>query len=311
MLHDAVRSKEEAPISFRPMLTTIRFLRRTVRRLRVDNDMVFLGVAFRNLLDKFNIAVEITAPYAHWQHGRIERQWGTFVPMAQSMIRKATLPRSYWALAMAAAVHVGNRVHIGGAGGAPFTLTTGRRADLSSMRVFGCPAYVHVDKSQLRRLDDRAWKGVFVGCASESPAWLVYNSVTRRVVSSRNVVLDEAAVLSMGESNVEQCNDDEEDNIPHTMYSEEPDTPWGSRRYGSRCNIPGRWKMNGTCIRGRLHVQGIIFDPLPHHSNAYPVQGIISVQRELWEMDELREIPQLLSQPATRLFKNLCHTNKR
>jgi hypothetical protein len=68
------------------------------------------------------------------------------------------------------------------------------------MRVFGCPAYVHVDKSQRRKRDDRAWKGVFVGYAPESPAWLVYNPTTRRVVSSRNVVFDESAIISMGES---------------------------------------------------------------------------------------------------------------
>jgi hypothetical protein len=93
------------------------------------------------------------------------------------------------------------------------------------MRVFGCPAYVHVDKSQRRKLDDRAWKGVFVGYASESPAWLMYNPATRRVVSSRNVVFDEVVVLSMGESNEEQRNDDGDSNIPRTMCSEEPDTP--------------------------------------------------------------------------------------
>jgi hypothetical protein len=57
---------------------------------------------------------------------------------------------------MAAAVHVRNRVHSCGAGGVPFTLVTGRRADLSFMRVFGCPAYVHIDKSQRRKLDGRA-----------------------------------------------------------------------------------------------------------------------------------------------------------
>jgi hypothetical protein len=90
--------------------------------------------------------------------------------MAQSMIRQAALPKSHWALVMAAAVHVRNRVHSGGAGGVPFTMATGRRADLSSMRVFGCPAYVQVGKSQRRKLDDRAWKGVFVWYASESPA---------------------------------------------------------------------------------------------------------------------------------------------
>jgi hypothetical protein len=92
MLHDAIRSKDEVLGSFRRMLTTIRSLGHTVHRLRVDNETVFLGAAFRNLLDEFNIAVEITAPYVNWQHGRIERQWGIFVPMAQSMIRQAALP---------------------------------------------------------------------------------------------------------------------------------------------------------------------------------------------------------------------------
>jgi hypothetical protein len=94
--------------------------------------------------------------------------------MAQSMIRQAALPKSYRALKMAVAIHVRNHVHSGRAGGVPFTLATGRQADLSSMLVFGCLAYVHADKSQRRKLDYRAWKGVFVGSASESPAWLVY-----------------------------------------------------------------------------------------------------------------------------------------
>jgi DNA-binding IclR family transcriptional regulator len=123
MLHDAVRSKDEAPALFRRMLTTIRSLGHTVRRLWVDIDTAFLGAALRNLLNEFNLAMEVTAPYAYWQHGRIERQWGTLVPMAQSMTRQAALlTKSYWALAMAAAVHVRNRVHSGGAGGVPLTL---------------------------------------------------------------------------------------------------------------------------------------------------------------------------------------------
>jgi hypothetical protein len=66
----------------------------------------------------------------------------------------------------------------------------------------------------------------------------VYNLATRRVVSNRNVVFDEAVVLSMGESNAEQRNDDEEDNVTRTMKKRIH--LWGSRRYGSRCNISGR-----------------------------------------------------------------------
>jgi hypothetical protein len=277
----------------------------------VDNDTVFLGAAFRNLLDEFNIVVEISAPYAHWQHGRIERQLETLVPMAQSMIRQAALPKSYWALAMAEAVHARNRVHSSGAGGVPFTLVTGRRAGLSSMRVFGCPADVHVDKSQRRKLDDRAWKGVLVGYASESPAWLVYNPATRRVVSSRNVVFDEAAVLSMGESNAEQRTDVEEDSIPRTMCSEERDTSSVESPLRESLQHSGSMEDERDMHSGETQRPGIIFDPLPHHSNAYPVQGIISVQRALREMDGLQEVPRLLSQPAARLFKSRCHTSKR
>jgi hypothetical protein len=41
ILHYAVGSKDEAPASFRRMLTTTRSLGHTVRRLRVDNDTVF------------------------------------------------------------------------------------------------------------------------------------------------------------------------------------------------------------------------------------------------------------------------------
>jgi hypothetical protein len=44
---------------------------------------------------------------------------------------------------MAAAVHVRNRVHSGGAGGVPLTLATGRRADFelrAGLRLSGlCP----------------------------------------------------------------------------------------------------------------------------------------------------------------------------
>lgn len=72
----------------------------------------------------------------------------------------------------------------------------GARPGLANLRVFGCPAYVHVDKGQLRKLDDKAWKGVFVGYADDACAWLVYQPRTRRVVLSRDVVFDEAPLLS-------------------------------------------------------------------------------------------------------------------
>jgi hypothetical protein len=129
------------------------------------------------------------------------------------------------------------------------------------MRVFVCPAYVHVDKSQRRKLDNRARKGVFVGYASGSPAWLLYNPATRRVVSSRNVVFGEVDVLSIWESNAKQRNDVENDNILRIMCSEEPDTLAGESPLGESLQHSGSMEnerdIASTSIRlPSAYVQG-------------------------------------------------------
>jgi hypothetical protein len=83
MLRDALRSKDEAPASFHRLLTTVLSMGYANRRLTVDNDALFLDVAFWSILDDFHIAWEVTAPCARCLDGRIGRQWGALVRMAQ------------------------------------------------------------------------------------------------------------------------------------------------------------------------------------------------------------------------------------
>ncbi len=78
------------------------------------------------------------------------------------MIHGASLDRSYSTLAMHAATYIRNRVWSNGADGVPYQLVTGLPPDNFRLRVFGCPCYVHIDKHLRRKLDDRAWKGVFL-----------------------------------------------------------------------------------------------------------------------------------------------------
>ena len=63
--------------------------------------------------------------------------------------------------------------------------------NLSHLWVFGCPAYVHIDAQQHRKLADKAWKGIFVGYSTHSPAYMVWNPSTHKVVFSRDIVFDE------------------------------------------------------------------------------------------------------------------------
>jgi hypothetical protein len=78
----------------------------------------------------------------------------------------------------------------------PYQLVTGLLPDLDRLRVFGFPCFVHNDEQLCRKLDDRAWKGVFVGYALDTPAYLFWNPRTQRLVRSRNVKFDELAVVS-------------------------------------------------------------------------------------------------------------------
>ena len=68
---------------------------------------------------------------------------------------------------------------------------TGQALDLSGLRVFGCPAYVHVDPSRRKKLEPKAWERIFVGYACDSPAYLIYNPATKNVVRSQNVKFNE------------------------------------------------------------------------------------------------------------------------
>nr|GEW88413.1 retrovirus-related Pol polyprotein from transposon TNT 1-94 [Tanacetum cinerariifolium] len=67
----------------------------------------------------------------------------------------------------------------------------GLKPTVSHLRVFGSIAYVHVLSQRRLNLDDRSEKHVFVGYDKQSKGYKLYNSVTRKVVVSRDVEFDE------------------------------------------------------------------------------------------------------------------------
>jgi hypothetical protein len=89
-------------------------------------------------------------------------------------------------------VYVRNRSWSKGVEVIPFTAITWCNPDLTNLRIFGCLAYVHIESSQRPKFSPKAWQGIFVGYAFDSPAWIVYNPVTRRVLRTRIATFNEA-----------------------------------------------------------------------------------------------------------------------
>ena len=64
---------------------------------------------------------------------------------------------------------------------------TGRKLDVSHVRIFGCVAYAHVPYKLRQKLDNKSKKCIFLGYSDQSKAYLLYNPVTKKVVISRDV----------------------------------------------------------------------------------------------------------------------------
>ena len=110
------------------------------------------------------------------------------------MIIQAGLPKTFWAEAVATAVHVRNRVPTTAhkEPTTPYEKWFGVKPNLSHLRVFGCVAYAHIPDELRRKLDDKAESMVFVGYSTRSKAYRLYNTETREVVTRRDVIFDEA-----------------------------------------------------------------------------------------------------------------------
>jgi hypothetical protein len=74
------------------MIAKIKLMGHTISRLKIDNDTVFLCSEFTALCESEGISVKRTVPYAHWQLGRIERQWRTLTDGAKALLLYASLP---------------------------------------------------------------------------------------------------------------------------------------------------------------------------------------------------------------------------
>jgi hypothetical protein len=66
-----------------------------------------------------------------------------------TMLDKSRLPKAFWGEGLAALVHVWNRCPMDAVKGAtPYQLWNGRKPDVSHLQVWGCTAYVHIQKDQ-------------------------------------------------------------------------------------------------------------------------------------------------------------------
>jgi hypothetical protein len=95
---------------------------------------------------------------------------------------------------VATAIYIMNRTPTTAVHGmTPEEKFTGKKPDVSHLRVFGCIAYVHVPDEKRSKLDPKAEKCIFIGYSSEQKGYRCFSPFTRKLQVSRDVVFDEMA----------------------------------------------------------------------------------------------------------------------
>ncbi|KAJ9504517.1 hypothetical protein QJQ45_013562 [Haematococcus lacustris] len=145
----------------------------TVKALRTDRGGEFTGGELQAWLRAEGVIHQQTAPYSPEMNGSAERINRTLEECVRAMTQAAGTPKHLWGEALRTAADLHNLSAVSGKPCTPHELMFGVKPDVSHLRVWGCPAYVH-DPMPASKLDSRSVKGVFVGYERGGKAYRVW-----------------------------------------------------------------------------------------------------------------------------------------
>lgn len=166
---------------------------RRARRVRHDYGGEYRSRELDDFYKAEGISAEYSAPYTPQQNGKAERVNRTLKERVRAALLDAGAEDELWAEALAAAVYVMNRSPKEGATVTPWEAFTGRRPNVSNLRVWGGRAWALKPDKHQRRLESRTAVGRFVGYTVSGNAYRVLLDDTDRVVERRDVLVEETA----------------------------------------------------------------------------------------------------------------------
>ena len=151
-----------------------------INSLRSDNGGEYLSQEFESYLKSKGIHHELTVPHSPEQNGVAERMNRTLMESARSMMAHAGLPERFWAEAVECAAYIRNRMPTTAIKGnkIPLEVWSGKKADVSHLKVFSCTAYAHVPDALRNKLDKKAVKLCFVGYSIQSKGYRLLDEKT-------------------------------------------------------------------------------------------------------------------------------------
>ena len=146
-----------------------------IKILRTDNGTEYESNEFNKFCREVSIKRETTIVYTPEQNGVVEKNNRTIVEVVYAMLYDQGLLKFLWGQTANTAVYVQNRcLHSALDSKTPEEVSSGKKPDVSHLRVFGSPISFHVLKEKRSKLDASRKKGMFVGYSETSKAYRIY-----------------------------------------------------------------------------------------------------------------------------------------
>jgi transposase InsO family protein len=143
--------------------------------LRLDNGGEYTSNDFKDLCKEAGIKRELTVSYNPQQNGVVERKNRSIIGSSKAMIHDQEFPMFMWAEACNMVVYVKNRSPHRILGDKTLKQAfTGVKPEISHLRIFSCPFYIHVPMEKRTKLEASRQKGIFFGYNKTSKAYMIF-----------------------------------------------------------------------------------------------------------------------------------------
>lgn len=175
----------------------------TVKVIRSDNGTEYCNRDVSLFFRDRGIKHQLTTPYSPQQNGVAERYNRTIMEKTRSMIQDAACDQRMWAEAANTAVYLINR--------SPTKMLPGKtpeeiwnnekKVNLSHLKVFGCPCYVHIPSEKRNKLQPKSKRLTFVGYCEGTKGYRLFDQSNQKIINSRDVIFLENEPQKFSEVN--------------------------------------------------------------------------------------------------------------
>ena len=179
---------------------------------------------------KHGIDPQRTTAHTSQSNGVAERMHRTLMDRTRTVLSAAGMSNAFWPEAIRYVAYTINRCPSSALDGkTPFEAWTGEKPELSRLHPFGCVAFRHVPRADrnVAKLSPRAVRCAMVGYTTNKQAYLLWDPVEARVITSRDVIFRDNERWSdagRGGPNVPVTGRTDASNTSHTSHID-PDLP--------------------------------------------------------------------------------------